>query len=280
MVALGADHGGFALKEEIKEALERLGFPCRDLGTFSTEPVDYPDLALAVARAVRGGEAAAGILVDGAGIGSSMAANKVPGVRAALCVNAAAAKNAREHNDANVLTLGAGFVDAARAQEIVAAFLAARCTEERHLRRVAKITAIEESFKRVTDPRLVEAVVRAVMAQLGTSEAPCACHSVAGGCCPDRMGRLLGHGAERFGLQADADLYPREIARLIDHTLLKPDATPRPDRDAVRGGAHARVRERLREPGLGAAVRGGAARLRDEGVHRGRLPAGRDAAPR
>ena len=101
-----------------------------------------------MARAVRRGEAAAGILVDGAGIGSSMAANKVPGVRAALCVDVAAAKNAREHNDANVLTLGARFVDAARAQEIVQAFLVSKCTEERHLRRVAKITAIEEGFKR------------------------------------------------------------------------------------------------------------------------------------
>jgi deoxyribose-phosphate aldolase len=77
----------------------------------------------------------------------------------------------------------------------------------------------------MTDARLVEAVVRAVLAQLGTPEAPCSCHAAAGGCCPDRLGRLLGHGAERFGLQAAADLYPREIARLIDHTLLKPDAT-------------------------------------------------------
>jgi deoxyribose-phosphate aldolase len=77
----------------------------------------------------------------------------------------------------------------------------------------------------MTDPRLVEAVVRAVLAQLTAVEAPCSCHAAAGGCCPDRMGRLLGHGAERFGLQAAADLYPREIARLIDHTLLKPDAT-------------------------------------------------------
>lgn len=148
VIALGADHGGFALKEEIKAALTSQGVPVRDMGTFSTEPVDYPDLALAVARAVRAGQAAAGILVDGAGIGSSMAANKVPGVRAALCVDVAAARNAREHNDANVLTLGARFVDAAQAQEIVAAFLGTRCTEERHLRRVAKITAIEETFKR------------------------------------------------------------------------------------------------------------------------------------
>jgi ribose 5-phosphate isomerase B len=140
VVALGADHGGFALKEALKVHLTRLGWRFHDLGTFSTDPVDYPDLALAVARAVKAGEAELGILVDGAGIGSAMAANKVPGVRAALCVDAAAARNAREHNDANVLTLGARFVDPA---EIVEAFLSSACTEERHRRRVAKITAIE-----------------------------------------------------------------------------------------------------------------------------------------
>ena len=144
-VALGADHGGFALKEALKPVLTRLGVAFKDLGTFSTEPVDYPDLALLVARAVRKGEASFGILVDGAGIGSAMAANKVPGVRAALCVDAAAAKNAREHNDANVLTLGAQFADPAA---IVETFLATSCSEERHRRRVAKIVAIEETFCR------------------------------------------------------------------------------------------------------------------------------------
>ena len=123
MIALGADHGGFALKEEIKKGLQRLGSRCRDLGTFSTEPVDYPDLALAVARAVRGGRAPLGILVgrrrhrlrDGRQQGARRA-------RAALCVDVPAAKNAREHNDANVLTLGAKFVDARAPEEIVAAF--------------------------------------------------------------------------------------------------------------------------------------------------------------
>jgi len=145
-VALGADHGGFALKEEIKTHLTRLGYRFHDLGTFSTEPVDYPDIALAVARAVRSGDARLGILVDGAGIGSAMAANKVPGVRAAPCTDEAAAKNAREHNDANVLALGARFVDATRMQGIVETFLTAHCTEERHARRVGKITAIEKSF--------------------------------------------------------------------------------------------------------------------------------------
>lgn len=146
LVAIGADHGGFALKEELKKELTRLGHAFRDVGTFSTDAVDYPDIALAVAQAVRGGEARFGILVDGAGIGSAMAANKVPGVRAALCVDADAARNAREHNDANVLTLGARSLDAAGAAEIVAAFLSTECTEDRHVRRVRKIGAIEEHY--------------------------------------------------------------------------------------------------------------------------------------
>jgi ribose 5-phosphate isomerase B len=144
-VAVGADHGGFALKEEIKVHLTRLGYRFRDLGTFSTEAVDYPDVALAVARAVRAGEARLGILVDGAGLGSAMAANKVRGIRAAPCTEPAAAQNAREHNDANVLTLGARFVDAARMRAIVETFLTTECTEERHRRRVRKIEGIEES---------------------------------------------------------------------------------------------------------------------------------------
>ena len=148
VVALGADHGGFALKEQIKTHLTRLGYRFHDLGTFSTEPVDDPDIALAVARAIRAGDARLGILVDGAGIGSAMAANKVPGVRAAPCVDAAAAKNAREHNDANVLTLGARFVTETSLREILEVFLTSACTEERHARRVRKITSIEESFRR------------------------------------------------------------------------------------------------------------------------------------
>ena len=148
VVALGADHGGYPLKEALKPALQRLGWRFLDLGTFSTEPVDYPDLALAVARAVREGRARLGVVVDGAGIGSAMAANKVPGIRAATCHDVASAKNAREHNDANVLSLGAKFVDPARAAEVVEAFLVSACTEERHARRVRKITSIEESFRR------------------------------------------------------------------------------------------------------------------------------------
>ncbi len=141
-VALGADHGGFALKEELKAHLTRTGHRLRDLGTFSTDAVDYPDVALAVARTVRSGQARFGVLVDGAGIGSAMAANKVRGVRAALCVDVAAARNAREHNDANVLTLGSKTA-AAAARDIVDVFLSAGCTEDRHKRRVEKIMAIE-----------------------------------------------------------------------------------------------------------------------------------------
>jgi ribose 5-phosphate isomerase B len=146
LVAIGADHGGFALKEELKAQLPGLGWQFRDFGTFTTEPVDYPDVAHAVALAVRSGPARLGILVDGAGLGSAMAANKVPGIRAAPCQDAAAARNAREHNDANVLTLGARFVDGGRMREVVEAFLRAECTEERHRRRVAKIEAIEQGY--------------------------------------------------------------------------------------------------------------------------------------
>lgn len=146
VVALGADHGGFPVKERIKALLTRLGHRFVDLGTFSTESVDYPDFALAVARKVARGEARFGILVDGAGIGSAMAANKVPGVLAAACVNEAAARNAREHNDANVMTLGAGFVDPNALEAMLHAFLETECSEERHRRRVGKIRAIEESY--------------------------------------------------------------------------------------------------------------------------------------
>jgi ribose 5-phosphate isomerase B len=146
VVAIGADHGGYTLKEQIKQHLTRLDHRFHDFGTFSIEPVDYPDIALAVAQALRAGEARFGILVDGAGIGSAMAANKVPGIRAAPCVCAAAARNAREHNDANVLTLGATFVDAVRMREIVEVFLSTECREERHVRRVGKIGEIEKTY--------------------------------------------------------------------------------------------------------------------------------------
>jgi ribose 5-phosphate isomerase B len=148
VVALGADHGGLALKEALKEHVAGLGYTVLDCGTHSPEPVDYPDLAYAVARLVSSGEAWRGILVDGAGIGSAMAANKVPGVRAALCYDHATALNSREHNDANVLTLGAGLIGANLAKQIVEAWLKTAFAGGRHQRRVDKIVAIEQRFAR------------------------------------------------------------------------------------------------------------------------------------
>jgi ribose 5-phosphate isomerase B len=145
-VALGADHGGFALKEQLKELVAGLGYAVVDCGTHSTEAVDYPDLAYAVARLVSTGDAWRGILVDGAGIGSAMAANKVPGVRAALCYDYATAVNSREHNDANVLTLGAGLTGPALAKQITETWLATSFGGGRHQKRVDKISEIEKRF--------------------------------------------------------------------------------------------------------------------------------------
>jgi ribose 5-phosphate isomerase B len=147
-VAIGADHGGFKFKEELKDFLAGLGLQIRDFGTNSTDAVDYPDHAHAVAKAVADKTADVGIIIDGAGIGSAMTANKVPGVRAAACYSAALAKNSREHNGANVLTLGSGQNSLAEVKEIVTAFLGAELTEDRHKKRVAKIVSIEEQYKK------------------------------------------------------------------------------------------------------------------------------------
>lgn len=144
-LALGCDHGGFRLKESLKRWLESQGHRVRDLGTASEAACDYPDFALAVARAVAGGTARFGIVIDGAGIGSAMVANKVAGVLAANCPHPDAARNAREHNYANVLTLGARFLDDAAAQAVVSAFLTTPEGEARHLRRVEKIRALDRT---------------------------------------------------------------------------------------------------------------------------------------
>ena len=146
IVAIGADHGGYELKQSISVYLKELGYAPLDCGTFSTEAVDYPDFALAVAELVASGRAWRGIVVDGAGIGSCMAANKVPGVRAALCYDQSTAANSREHNDANVLTLGAGLIGQALARQIVKTWLSTEFGGGRHARRVEKIVAIEKRF--------------------------------------------------------------------------------------------------------------------------------------
>jgi ribose 5-phosphate isomerase B len=143
-IAIGADHGGFVMKEDLKKFLQEQGFQVDDCGTYSTDSVDYPDFAYAVAIKVSSGKAWRGIIIDGAGIGSCMAANKVPGVRAAMCYDHATAVNSREHNAANVLTLGAGLIGLYLARQIVKTWLDTEFAGGRHSRRVSKIMNIEK----------------------------------------------------------------------------------------------------------------------------------------
>ncbi len=145
-VAVGADHGGYPLKERLVFRLREAGYDVLDCGTDSPDSTDYPVHAHAVARAVVGGEATWGIVVDGAGIGSAMVANKVPGVRAALCYDISTARNSREHNHANVLTLGAALVGDGLAWQIVQEWLSVEWGGGRHARRVAMIDDIEQSY--------------------------------------------------------------------------------------------------------------------------------------
>jgi ribose 5-phosphate isomerase B len=144
VVAIGADHGGFELKEHLKVYLRDWGYEVLDLGTDSTAAVDYPDFAEAVANAVVRGDAWLGVVIDSAGIGSSIAANKVAGARAAPCYDRATARSSREHNDANVLSLGAKLISQEAAREILAAWLSTPFAGGRHQRRVDKIRGIEE----------------------------------------------------------------------------------------------------------------------------------------
>lgn len=198
-IALAADHGGFDLKERLKEHLRSQGHDVADLGTTGKDPVDYPVFARAAALRVAQGEADFGIVVDGAGIGSAMAANKVPGVLAATCNTETLARNAREHNDASLLALGAGQVDAETAKRIVDVFLTTACTAERHLKRVAMIREMEKE-KGMTD--LSAEDIERIAA---------------------KVKEMLGKGGLASPAAA-APLTPAQVAQLIDHTLLKPDA--------------------------------------------------------
>ena len=202
-VAIGADHGGFELKQALIEHLRTLGHAVQDCGTSSKDPVDYPRFAHAVALLVAGGQADLGIAVDGAGIGSAMTANKVQGVRAAACYSEALARNAREHNDANVLTLGAAHVGTDAAKSIVEAFLAGSCTAERHKARVALIREIE----RGRGPE---------SAAGGGDLDPADVTRIA-----EKVKQLLAAG----GSVSTVAIPPVRLAKLIDHTLLKPEAT-------------------------------------------------------
>jgi ribose 5-phosphate isomerase B len=145
-IAIGSDHGGFELKGILIPYLKELGHTVIDCGTSSKEAVDYPDFAFAVADKVRQGSACRGIVIDGAGIGSCMAANKVPGVRAAMCVDYTTAVNSREHNNANVLTLGAGLLGVNQVKVIVKTWLETPFGGGRHASRVEKIMEIEKKF--------------------------------------------------------------------------------------------------------------------------------------
>ncbi len=149
-VAIGSDHGGYAMKEALKPLLAELGFTVRDVGVKNAAPADYPDIALAVAELVAQGEAGRGVIVDGAGIGSAMAANKVPGIRAALCYDRASARNSREHNNANILTLGGRLLTHSQAEEVLRTWLETPFGGGRHAARVDKIAGIEKRFAQWT----------------------------------------------------------------------------------------------------------------------------------
>jgi ribose 5-phosphate isomerase B len=143
-IAIGADHAGFALKEDIKKALAEIALPAEDFGTGSSDSVDYPDFAERVARGVAAGQFDRGILICGTGIGMAMAANKIPGIRAATVTDVETARLSREHNDANVLAVGGRILDRKRALEIVRAFLETPFAGDRHQRRIDKITDLEK----------------------------------------------------------------------------------------------------------------------------------------
>jgi ribose 5-phosphate isomerase B len=146
VVAIGSDHGGFELKEILKSTLVEMGFDVRDAGAYNKEPVDYPDFAHEVAHLVSIGKAWRGIMIDGAGIGSCIVANKVPGVRAGMAYDYSSAVNSREHNDTNVLTLGAGLIGVNLARQIVKVWLTTEFGGGRHVPRVEKITAVEKQY--------------------------------------------------------------------------------------------------------------------------------------
>ena len=146
VVAIGADHGGFELKEVLKSDITTLGFEVNDVGTNSKDAVDYPDFAHAVAQSVSSGKAWRGIMIDGAGIGSCVVANKVPGVRAGMAYDISSANNSREHNDTNVLTLGAGLIGTALAKQIVKVWLTTKFAGGRYASRVDKIMAVEKKY--------------------------------------------------------------------------------------------------------------------------------------
>ncbi|MCK5076909.1 MAG: deoxyribose-phosphate aldolase [Calditrichia bacterium] len=256
-IAIGSDHGGFTLKEKLKLFLSDQGYEYHDCGTHSPESVDYPKFALAVAKKVSSGEADFGIVVDGAGIGSAMTANKVNGVRAAACNDLSLANNAREHNNANVLTLGAGFIAINLAEQIVSTFLTKKCTEDRHLKRVDKIDELDRQKAPVyeknekdeiqktinkeaalnnintKDLEQISQRVREILSAQPAGESPSNNNEMVCKCgihvdrTEETIRQFMDFGVERFGYNdaSGCDCVPQDIAHCIDHTILKPDAT-------------------------------------------------------
>jgi RpiB/LacA/LacB family sugar-phosphate isomerase len=147
-IVVGSDHAGYILKQEVGEALRQAGHEVLDVGTTSTAAVDYPDSAEAVGKAVMDGRAERGVLICGSGVGASVAASKLPGIRAAVCHDTYSAHQGVEHDDMNVLVLGGRIIGPALAMELVRVFVAARFTgEERHVRRLAKVKALETRYR-------------------------------------------------------------------------------------------------------------------------------------
>jgi deoxyribose-phosphate aldolase len=205
-IAVGADHGGFELKQQLVAHLQAAGHQVQDCGTNSTEAVDYPVYAEAVARQVASGQCEVGIVVDGAGIGSAMTANKVPGVLAAACYNEALARNSREHNDANVLTLGAGQVTFDQARAIVDVFLTTLCSAKRHRNRVEMIRAVER---------------KALMGGATGGHVDVSAEDLQR--IAERVRALIQQ--DQPAKAAARVIAPDALAKMIDHTLLKPEAT-------------------------------------------------------
>lgn len=254
-IAIGADHGGFELKAVLTQFLRTRNHEVTDVGTSSREAVDYPVFAHAVAAEVAAGRSDRGIMIDGAGIGSCMAANKVPGVRAGMAYDLSSAANGVEHNNANVLTLGAGLIGAGLAQQIVEAWLDATCTEERHLRRVKLIMDIESGKSVIAPPPVgapapppnsaaqVEPVDLSAISEddlvrifarlegLSGGAAPPVSRAAADhpgpsvGSNPETARSFLGLGVDRLSAGPSPGAVPADVGRYIDHTLLKPNAT-------------------------------------------------------
>lgn len=224
-IAIGADHGGFELKGVLVTHLRKSGYQVEDFGTSSREAVDYPVYAGAVAEAVAQGRADVGIIIDGAGIGSCMVANKVPGVRAAVANNLLTARHSREHNDANVLTLGAGQIGTGLAEQLVDLWLATECTEPRHLNRVAMFSG-EVADLNLSD-RDIERVVNRLQHMLGPMPVAESTGETVGEN-PEAAREFVRLGATGLTCIAPAERpgnIPGDLARYIDHTILKPGAT-------------------------------------------------------